>query len=220
MAAATEPNAKRAALKEVFARFLRSRRLGRHFRRHALLDSLVSTGVNRDLAPSYAQELLAAAQSDPDALPARLDSHRDGLTEARAQAIRARVGLKIDHEKPLPWRLHLWHCHKTPFDEMTASSNSGSRRPRAAGPADAAVAADAAPGRSSCAGTERGLPILARVVGVAGPVAHPVGKVRHALVDGLAHARVGDGLVERAAHAQQPGVALRLADRKTQMPLA
>ena len=31
--------------------------------------------------------------------------------------MRERVGPnEIEHEKPLPWWLHLWHCYRTPFD--------------------------------------------------------------------------------------------------------
>ncbi len=104
------------SLKKRFAGFLRTRRFFRHFHRRVMLESLVGTGVSRELAPAHAQELIAAAQSAPDALLARLDSHADGFTEAQAEAVRSRVGLnEVDHEKPLPWWLHLWHCYRTPF---------------------------------------------------------------------------------------------------------
>ncbi|MBA3998283.1 MAG: magnesium-translocating P-type ATPase [Candidatus Accumulibacter sp.] len=104
-------------LKELFAGFVRTRGLGRHFRRLAMLDSLSGTTVSREVPPSLAQTLAAAAKSDPDALLKQLDSHPDGLSAAQASRIRERVGLNlVEQEKPLPWWLHLWHCYKTPFD--------------------------------------------------------------------------------------------------------
>ena len=103
-------------LKELFAGFLRTRHILRHFRRLALLDSLTRTGVARQVPASLAQELVAAATSSIPALLERLESHPDGLSEAHAETTRARVGPnEVDHEKPLPWWLHLWHCYKTPF---------------------------------------------------------------------------------------------------------
>ncbi len=103
-------------LKRLFEAFLRTRHIGRHFRRLALLDSLTRTGVAREVPRSLAQDLIAAAASDPEALLLRLESHADGLTDAQAEAIRERIGPnEVDHEKPLPWWVHLWHCYKTPF---------------------------------------------------------------------------------------------------------
>jgi Mg2+-importing ATPase len=104
-------------LKEFFAGFLRTRHIARHFRRLALLDTLAQTGVSREVPPSLTQTLVSAATSDPDDLLRQLDSHGDGLSEAQAEAIRARVGLnEVEHEKPLPWWTHLWHCYKNPFN--------------------------------------------------------------------------------------------------------
>ncbi|BCB26272.1 magnesium-translocating P-type ATPase [Sulfurimicrobium lacus] len=104
-------------LKELFAGFVRTRGIGRHFRRLLLLDSLAGTGVSREVPPTLSQTLIAAAKSDPDALLKQLDSHPHGLSEAQAEAARERFGLnEIEQEKPLPWWLHLWHCYKTPFD--------------------------------------------------------------------------------------------------------
>ena len=104
-------------LKELFAGFVRTRGIGRHFRRLPLLDGLAGTGVSRELPPNLSQALVSAAQSDPDALLVQLDSHPHGLSEAQADAARERFGLnEVEHEKPMPWWLHLWHCYKTPFD--------------------------------------------------------------------------------------------------------
>ncbi|MDD5248920.1 MAG: magnesium-translocating P-type ATPase [Rhodocyclaceae bacterium] len=104
-------------LKEFFASFIRTRGIGRHFRRLLLLDSLAATGVSREVPPSLSQTLIAAAKSDVDALLRQLDSHPHGLSEAQADAARERFGLnEIEQEKPPAWWLHLWHCYKTPFD--------------------------------------------------------------------------------------------------------
>jgi Mg2+-importing ATPase len=108
---------KLSVLQELFAGFVRTRGIGRHFRRLLLLDSLAGTGVSREVPATLSQTLIAAAKSDADALLKQLDSHAHGLSEAQATNARERFGLnEIEQEKPLPWWLHLWHCYKTPFD--------------------------------------------------------------------------------------------------------
>ncbi|MFA9439292.1 magnesium-translocating P-type ATPase [Uliginosibacterium sp. sgz301328] len=104
-------------LKEFFAGFLRTRHIARHFRRLALLDTLAQTGVSREVPAALTKTLVEAATSDTEALLKQLDSHSDGLSEAQAEAIRACVGLnEVEHEKPLPWWMHLWHCYRNPFN--------------------------------------------------------------------------------------------------------
>jgi Mg2+-importing ATPase len=104
-------------LKELFAGFIRTRGIGRHFRRLVLLDSLTRTDVSREVPPTLSQTLIAAALCDPDELLKRLDSKLNGLSEAQADKARERFGPnEVDQEKPLPWWRHLWHCYKTPFD--------------------------------------------------------------------------------------------------------
>ena len=104
-------------LREFFAGFVRNRAIARHFRRIAILEAITGTGVNRDVPPSLAEALVGAARSEPDALLQELGSHADGLTEAQAEIIRQRVGPNdVEHEKPLPWWGHLWHCYKNPFN--------------------------------------------------------------------------------------------------------
>jgi Mg2+-importing ATPase len=104
-------------LKELFASFLRTRHLARHFRRLALLDTLTRTTVSREVPPTLTQTLVSAATAEADALLRQLGSHADGLSEAQAEAVRARVGLnEVEHEKPLPWWTHLWQCYKNPFN--------------------------------------------------------------------------------------------------------
>ncbi|QOU02583.1 MULTISPECIES: magnesium-translocating P-type ATPase [Pseudomonas fluorescens group] len=106
-----------ALLKEVFAGFLRTRHIARHFRRLALLESLSQTGVSREVPATLAQTLVAAAKSDAGSLLKTLDTHAAGLNESQADAIRERVGPnEVEHEKPLRWWLHLWYCYKNPFN--------------------------------------------------------------------------------------------------------
>ena len=75
-------------LKEFFAGFLRTRHIGRHFRRLALLDSLTNTTVSREVPPTLAQTLVAAANRDSAVLIDSLGTHTDGLSEAEAEALR------------------------------------------------------------------------------------------------------------------------------------
>lgn len=107
------------SLKGVFAAFLRSRHLGRHFRRLALLDSLSKTGVSRDVSPALRQHLLQAASADEALLLRQLGSQREGLSEDMACVVRQRVGLnEVEHEKPLPWWQHVWRCYGNPFNVL------------------------------------------------------------------------------------------------------
>ena len=103
-------------LKRLFAAFLESHAFTRHFRRIAILETVARTGVSRELPPDVSRDLLAAAESEPAALLARLDSHADGLSRSRIEDIRKRAGLnEVEHEKPLPWWRHLWLAYRTPF---------------------------------------------------------------------------------------------------------
>ncbi|MBS0506773.1 MAG: magnesium-translocating P-type ATPase, partial [Proteobacteria bacterium] len=103
--------------REVFAGFVRTRRMLRHYRRLALLETLTRTGVSREPPESLTRALGAAARSDGAALLSQLGSSDAGLTEAQADTVRARVGPnEVEHEKPLPWWLHLWHSFRNPFN--------------------------------------------------------------------------------------------------------
>ncbi|CUQ66587.1 magnesium-translocating P-type ATPase [Candidatus Nitrospira inopinata] len=104
-------------LKELFAAFLRTRRIARHFRRLAWIDTLTQVTVSRAVPPSLAQTLVKAATADPDVLLAELNSHADGLSEAQAEVVRDRVGFnEVDHEKPLSWWQRLWLSYRNPFN--------------------------------------------------------------------------------------------------------
>jgi len=104
-------------LKALFAGFLRTRHIARHFRRLALWDTLAQTGVSREVPSPLTQTLVSAATAETDTLLRQLDSHANGLSDAQAEAVRAHVGLnEVEHEKPLPWWTHLWYCYKNPFN--------------------------------------------------------------------------------------------------------
>ena len=91
-------------LKDSFVGFVRSHGMTRHFRRLAVLDMFKGSAVSKEVPPSLAQTLIAAAQADTANLLARLNSRTDGLTEAEADEIREQAGLnEVQHEKPLPY---------------------------------------------------------------------------------------------------------------------
>lgn len=97
-------------LKEFFANFLHNRHIARHFRRLTLLDTMTRAGVNREVSATLSEALQNAARSD-------IDVDVRGLTEEDAEAIAERVGLnEVEHEKPLLWWSHLWHCYTNPFN--------------------------------------------------------------------------------------------------------
>ncbi|MCP9455382.1 MAG: magnesium-translocating P-type ATPase [Nitrospira sp.] len=104
-------------LKELFAAFLRARRIARHFRRLTWIDTLTQVTGERAVPPGLTHTLVKAATADPDVLLAELNSHADGLSEAQAEVIRDRVGFnEVDHEKPLSWRQRLWLSYRNPFN--------------------------------------------------------------------------------------------------------
>ncbi|AZE83339.1 Mg(2+) transport ATPase, P-type [Pseudomonas orientalis] len=104
-------------LKEFFAGFLRTRHIARHFRRLAMLETVTDPNVSREVPPSLAQTLVAAANASAAQLLGRLGSHAEGLNTQEADALRGQYGLnEVEHEQPLPWWVHLWHCYKNPFN--------------------------------------------------------------------------------------------------------
>lgn len=104
-------------LQHLFATFLRTRRVTRHFRRLAILDLLRPHGGVRQISPAMTKELRHAAHADTDELIAHLHSHKDGLTDEEIEKVRKHSGLnEIEQEKPLPWWIHLWLCYKNPFN--------------------------------------------------------------------------------------------------------
>ena len=103
-------------LKETFASFVRARGMDRHFRRLGV-DMFRSSPTTKEVPQTVAQSLVSASQTDLAELLKNLGSRTDGLTEQEADAIRAEVGPnEVEHEKPLTWWVHLWHCYKNPFN--------------------------------------------------------------------------------------------------------
>ncbi|WP_411389258.1 magnesium-translocating P-type ATPase [Pseudomonas sp. MPB23] len=104
-------------LKEFFAGFLRTRHIARHFRRLAMLETMTDASVSREVPPTLAQTLVVAANSSAVQLLGTLGSHCEGLNTQEADALRVQYGLnEVEHEQPLPWWVHVWHCYKNPFN--------------------------------------------------------------------------------------------------------
>ncbi|WP_433692006.1 magnesium-translocating P-type ATPase [Herbaspirillum seropedicae] len=103
-------------LKETFVSFIRARGMDRHFRRLGM-DMFRSAPVTKEVPQTLAEQLSDASRSHAQDLLQRLHSRPDGLTESEADAIRAHSGPnEVEHEKPLTWYVHLWHCYKNPFN--------------------------------------------------------------------------------------------------------
>jgi len=103
-------------LKAAFVGFLRARGIEHHFRRLGR-DMFRSAALAREVPQTIAQSLVCASQTKPDALLRQLGTRPGGLTGQEADTIRAAVGPHaVGHEKPLTWRVHLWHCYKNPFN--------------------------------------------------------------------------------------------------------
>lgn len=104
-------------LKEFFAGFVRARHMGRHFRRLAMFEGLTRAEISRDVPANVTKLLIDSSLADSNALYRRFSSAPEGLTDAQAASIREAVGFnEVDHEKPLPWWVHLWYCYKNPFN--------------------------------------------------------------------------------------------------------
>jgi Mg2+-importing ATPase len=100
-----------------FSGFLRRRRALKHFGRHPLLDTLAGRGPTEAVPDHLAGDLMLVARDAPAAAIVRLESHEDGLSAPEAAERLARNGPnEVDHEKPLLWWLHLWHCYQNPFN--------------------------------------------------------------------------------------------------------
>lgn len=84
-----------------------------------MLESLAATTVSRDVPQALGRSLGDAARADAAQVLRNLDSHPDGLTDAQARAALGRAGPNdVEHEKPLPGWLHLWHCYANPFNVL------------------------------------------------------------------------------------------------------
>jgi Mg2+-importing ATPase len=104
-------------LKERFVHVVLGRPVLRHFRRLPILDLRSAHGAEHALSAGMARHLADASLAEPAVLLAQLHSQPRGLSEAAAAAIRAVSGAnEVEHEKPRPWWLHLWHCYVEPFN--------------------------------------------------------------------------------------------------------
>ncbi len=102
---------------QLFGVFLKSRHTSHLFQRREIFESLSTAGSTGAFPDQLSLKLVRDANDDLAGLLARLDSSKDGLTDAEADAIREKVGLnEVEHEKPLPWWLHLWLSYKNPFN--------------------------------------------------------------------------------------------------------
>src|SRR5450755_665165 len=105
------------ALKNWFGGFLLRRRATQHFGRRALLDTVGGRARAQGVPERLARDLMNAASDDVAAALLRLESHADGLSAPEAAERFGHFGPnEVEHEKPLPWWLHLWHSYKNPFN--------------------------------------------------------------------------------------------------------
>ena len=102
---------------QLVGRFLVSRRTSHLFRRRVILESLPRDGSAGAVPDQLSRQLVQQAQADLPAIMAQLNTRKEGLSHAEADAIRARVGPnEVEHEKPMSAGLHLWLSYKNPFN--------------------------------------------------------------------------------------------------------
>nr|WP_221302677.1 magnesium-translocating P-type ATPase [Quisquiliibacterium transsilvanicum] len=100
-----------------FSSFLRRRRRLGNFGRTVLPGLLAARGPGQPVPDRLAPDLLRAALEEPAAAIARLETRADGLSAAEAaERLLGSGPNEVEHEKPLPWWLHLWHCYANPFN--------------------------------------------------------------------------------------------------------
>ena len=101
----------------LFGVFIKSRHTGHLFQRRAIFESLSAASSAGAFPDQLSRRLVRDADDELSSVLTRLDSSKDGLTDAEADAIREKVGLnEVEHEKPLPGWLHLWLSYKNPFN--------------------------------------------------------------------------------------------------------
>ena len=104
-------------LKNWFGGFLARRHATALFGRRALLHTVAGRGAAEPMPEQVSRDMLKAASDDLAGVLVRAASHEDGLSAPEAAERLARVGPnEVEHEKPLPWWMHLWHCYKNPFN--------------------------------------------------------------------------------------------------------
>jgi len=109
-------------LRHLFGFFLQSRRTGHLFRSRFLFESLSTETTARAVPDALAARL---TRDSTDALPTvqtRLNTSGEGLDNAAADAVRKVAGPnEVNHEKPMPWWLHLWLSFKNPFNLLLSA---------------------------------------------------------------------------------------------------
>lgn len=104
-------------LKNWFGGFLSRRHATQLFGRRARLETVGGRGAAQTVPEHVARDMLKAAFDDVPGAMTRASSHADGLSGPEAVERLARFGPnEIQHENPLPWWMHLWHCYKNPFN--------------------------------------------------------------------------------------------------------
>ena len=102
---------------QLFGRFLASRHTSHLFRRRVIFESLPKEHRAGAVPAPLSRQLEQQAHDDLASVLTQLGSRKEGLSDAEADAIRARVGPnEVEHEKPMSWWLHLWLSYKNPFN--------------------------------------------------------------------------------------------------------
>ena len=106
----------------MFSRFVRQRRRLRHFARHPWQDLLASHAGPPARPAAAGTDLLQIARDEVNAALQRLHSRTTGLTRREATARLSHHGPNVvEHEQPLPWWQHLWHCYLDPFNLLLSA---------------------------------------------------------------------------------------------------
>jgi len=104
-------------LKHLFSRFLARRHASGLFRRSAMPDAGHLPRGPVTVFDAITRQMQQIASDDAAAALARLESNLHGLSASEAGMRQEKFGFnEIEHEKPLPWWLHLWQCYKNPFN--------------------------------------------------------------------------------------------------------
>lgn len=102
---------------QFFGLFLKSRRTSHLFRRRVIFESLSVEGRTGAVPDQLSGQLVQEAKDDLASVLAQLNTRKEGLSYDEADAIHAKVGPnEVEHEKPMPWWLHLWLSYKNPFN--------------------------------------------------------------------------------------------------------
>ncbi len=86
------------------------------FQRSPILDTVAEQSQQSQVPQDMAARLRQAAFAEAETLYKLYKTSSEGLSDGQAAWVREHDGSnEVQHEKPMPWWVHLWICYRNPF---------------------------------------------------------------------------------------------------------